>query len=73
MSRYIPEDIIRDIRDKADIHEVISTYVRLSKSGNRWKGLCPFHQEKTPSFFVNSDNQAFHCFGCGMGEMYLHL
>ena len=67
MSRYIPEDIIRDIRDKADIHEVISAYVRLSKSGNRWKGLCPFHQEKTPSFFVNSDNQAFHCFGCGMG------
>jgi DNA primase len=67
MSRYIPEDTIRDIRDKSDIYEVISGYVQLKKSGNRWKGLCPFHQEKTPSFIVNADNQAFHCFGCGVG------
>jgi DNA primase len=67
MSRFIPEDTIRDIRDKADIHEVISGYVQLKKSGNRWKGLCPFHQEKTPSFIVSTDNQAFHCFGCGVG------
>jgi DNA primase len=67
MSRYIPEEIIREIRDKADIYDVISGYVQLKKIGNRWKGLCPFHQEKTPSFIVNTDNQAFHCFGCGKG------
>ena len=67
MSRFIPQEIIREIQDKADIHEVISGYLPLKKSGNRWKGLCPFHQEKTPSFFVNTEAQAFHCFGCGKG------
>ena len=67
MSRYIPEDTIREVQDRADIHEVISGYVQLKRAGKRWKGLCPFHNEKTPSFVVNPDMQAFHCFGCGKG------
>ena len=67
MSRYIPEDIIREIKDRADIYEVISGYIQLKKNGNRWKGLCPFHQEKTPSFIVSPERQAYHCFGCGKG------
>ncbi len=50
-----------------DIHDVISEYLALSRSGRNLKGLCPFHSEKTPSFFVNPERQSFHCFGCGVG------
>jgi len=67
MSRYIPEDSIREIKDRADIYEVISSYIPLKKNGNRWKALCPFHQEKTPSFIVSPERQTYHCFGCGKG------
>lgn len=67
MSRFIPQDILSDIQERADIHDVISGYIQLKKAGSRWKGLCPFHHEKTPSFFVNPEAQAFHCFGCGKG------
>jgi DNA primase len=67
MNRYIPENIIREIKDKADIQEVISSYIPLKKNGNRWKALCPFHQEKTPSFVVSLERQTYHCFGCGKG------
>lgn len=63
----IPESTIQEIRDRADIVALISRYVDLKQAGPNWKGLCPFHNEKTPSFNVNTDRQIFHCFGCGEG------
>lgn len=62
------EAFIQQVRESADIVEVVSEYVSLRKKGGRnYFGLCPFHQEKTPSFSVNPDRQIFHCFGCGKG------
>lgn len=63
----IPKSTIDTIRDRADIAEIVEQYVDLKRSGTRLKGLCPFHSEKTPSFFVNPDMQMYHCFGCGQG------
>lgn len=63
----ISEDKIQEIRDRADIVEVVSSYLPLKRSGANYQGLCPFHQEKSPSFNVNSARQIFHCFGCGVG------
>ena len=61
-------DAVEAVRTAADLHEVVSGYVALKKSGgNRWRGLCPFHQEKTPSFYVDADKQLYYCFGCGSG------
>src|SRR5215471_17886507 len=59
--------MINQIRDRIDIAEVIGQHVSLSRAGQNLKGLCPFHQEKTPSFTVSSSRQIFHCFGCGAG------
>ncbi len=61
------EEILDEIRNRLDIVEVISEYVSLKPSGKGYKGLCPFHQEKTPSFMVDREKQIFHCFGCGEG------
>lgn len=66
MVRY-SEDILDEIRNRIDIVALISEYVPLKKSGKGYKGLCPFHQEKTPSFMVDEQKQIFHCFGCGEG------
>ncbi len=66
MARY-SEEILDEIRNRIDIVTLISEYVPLKKSGKNFKGLCPFHQEKTPSFIVNRERQIFHCFGCGEG------
>lgn len=55
------------VRAASDVVEVIGQYVTLKKTGRTWKGLCPFHQEKTPSFTVSPERQTFHCFGCGAG------
>jgi DNA primase len=63
----IPEEKIEDIRNSADIVDIISTYVQLKKRGKNFVGLCPFHQEKTPSFTVSEEKQIFHCFGCATG------
>lgn len=63
----IPEDKIAEVRSRADIVRVIGRSVNLKKAGRNWKGLCPFHSEKTPSFNVQPDKQIFHCFGCGAG------
>jgi len=63
----IPEAIVQEIRDRADIVGLIGRYVELKQAGRNFKGLCPFHDEKTPSFNVNADRQIFHCFGCGAG------
>jgi DNA primase len=60
----IPDDVITQIRDAADIVAVIGQHVQLKKAGTSWKGLCPFHGEKTPSFNVVPAKQFFHCFGC---------
>lgn len=61
------EKTIEEIRSRVDLVELISEYVELKKSGTSYKGLCPFHGEKTPSFMVNSLKQIFHCFGCHKG------
>ena len=60
----IPDDVITQIRQAADIVAVIGQHVQLKKAGRNWKGLCPFHGEKTPSFNVSPDKGFFHCFGC---------
>jgi DNA primase len=65
--RSIPPEILQQIRDRIDIIDLISTYVSLSKAGQNYKGLCPFHSEKTPSFSVNPVRQMFYCFGCSVG------
>ena len=61
----IPEDTIQAIRDRVDLVDLIGRYVALKKAGRSFKGLCPFHQEKTASFTVTPDRGIFHCFGCG--------
>ena len=63
----IPEETIRQILDRVDIVDVISSWVPLKQAGRNFKAPCPFHHEKTPSFVVNPDKQIFHCFGCGVG------
>jgi DNA primase len=63
----IPEATIQEIRSRADIVAFVSRYVDLRQAGRNWKGLCPFHNEKTPSFNVNPDREIFHCFGCQAG------
>jgi DNA primase len=62
-----PDSFVDEVRRTADIVRLISDHVSLRKMGTSWKGLCPFHQEKTPSFNVRSEPAAFHCFGCGEG------
>src|SRR4051812_11283238 len=62
-----PQRFIDDLKQQADIVVVIQDYVSLKKVGGTYKGLCPFHGEKTPSFHVNRDKGFFHCFGCGVG------
>ncbi len=64
---YYPGEVIDDIRSGNDIVDVIGQYVSLKRSGSSYVGLCPFHNEKTPSFHVNREGQYFHCFGCGAG------
>jgi DNA primase len=64
---FFPEDKVSEVRDRSSILEVVSDYVKLKKAGKNYKGLCPFHTEKTPSFMVNEEKQIFHCFGCGEG------
>jgi DNA primase len=63
----IPEATIQAIRDRIDLADLVGRYVSLKRAGRNWKGLCPFHEEKTPSFNVHPERQIFHCFGCGAG------
>lgn len=67
MAQLIPQETIENIRRQTNIVDVIGQYVQLKKSGKNYLGLCPFHNEKTPSFSVAEDKQIFHCFGCGKG------
>jgi DNA primase len=64
---FYSEELIEEIRGKNDIVDVISGYVKLTKKGANYWGLCPFHNEKSPSFAVSVDRQTFHCYGCGVG------
>ncbi|MDD7390609.1 MAG: DNA primase [Lachnospiraceae bacterium] len=64
---YYPEEIIDEVGRANDIVDIIGQYVKLKRQGSRYVGLCPFHNEKTPSFSVSADMQLYHCFGCGVG------
>ena len=66
MARY-SDEIIDEVRQNNDIVDIISQYVHLKRSGRNYFGLCPFHNEKSPSFSVSPEKQIFHCFGCGVG------
>ncbi len=65
MRAIINDQVIEEVKDRADILEIISRYTELKKSGNNYMGLCPFHDEKTPSFSVVPEKGFYHCFGCG--------
>jgi DNA primase len=67
VDRRLPPSFIQQVQDGSDIVDVVSDYVALKKSGRNYAGLCPFHQEKRPSFTVSPEKQLFHCFGCGAG------
>ncbi len=67
MSGIISEKDIEQLREHINIVDVVSDYVALKPAGRRFRGLCPFHSEKTPSFFVDPEKQLYHCFGCGNG------
>jgi len=67
MGYKINEELIEKIHDSCDLVDVVSRYVHLKRSGSNFVGLCPFHNEKTPSFTVSDTKQLFHCFGCGAG------
>ena len=64
---YYPDELIEEIRSRNDVVDIISGYVRLQKKGNSYFGLCPFHNEKSPSFSVSPGKQMYYCFGCGAG------
>ena len=64
---YYPDEIIEEVRNKNDIVDVIGSYVKIQKKGSSYFGLCPFHNEKSPSFSVSGHKQIYYCFGCGAG------
>ena len=66
MIRY-SDELIEEVRQSNDVVDIISQYVHLTRKGRNYFGLCPFHNEKSPSFSVSPDRQIFHCFGCGVG------
>lgn len=61
------DDVLEEVRNRNEIVDVVSSYVKLRQKGGNYFGLCPFHNEKSPSFSVSADKQIFHCFGCGAG------
>ncbi|MDX1619912.1 MAG: DNA primase [Nitriliruptorales bacterium] len=73
MAGRIRRDDIETLRERADIVDVVSDHTKLTRAGSRWKGLCPFHSEKTPSFHVDPARNLFHCFGCNEGGDIYHF
>ena len=69
----ITDAVLAELRSAADIVQVIGDHTRLKKAGRSWKGLCPFHNERTPSFTVDRDKGLYHCFGCGAGGDVIHF
>ncbi len=69
----ITDGVLAELRSAADIVEVIGEHTKLKKAGRSWKGLCPFHRERTPSFTVDRDKGLYHCFGCGVGGDVIHF
>jgi DNA primase len=70
----IPPEVVREIRERTDVVDVVSRYVTLKRRGSSIKGLCPFHQEKSPSFYVVPKKDIYHCFGCGeSGDVFSFL
>jgi DNA primase len=67
MKLRFPEEFINKVRESSDLVEVASEYMTVSRNGDRYRGLCPFHREDTPSFYISSEKQLYHCFGCGAG------
>ena len=67
MSYIVDDEVLEKIRSQVDIVDLISDYIPLKKSGSNYMGLCPFHNEKTPSFSVSPTKGIFKCFGCGAG------
>ncbi|MBM4153263.1 MAG: DNA primase, partial [Kiritimatiellaceae bacterium] len=65
--KQIPRETIEEVRSRNDIADVIGSYIALKNAGSRFKAICPFHKEKSPSFTVSPDRQIYHCFGCGAG------
>ncbi len=73
MAQFYPDEVIQEVAARNDIVDIIAEYVRLKRSGKNYSGLCPFHNEKTPSFSVTPDKQLFHCFGCGAGGTVINF
>jgi DNA primase len=69
----INDNVLAELRSASDIVAVISDHTALKKAGRSWKGLCPFHNERTPSFTVDRDKGLYHCFGCGAGGDVIHF
>src|ERR1700681_382259 len=69
----ITDNVLAELRSAADIVAIISDHTKLKKAGRSWKGLCPFHSERTPSFTVDRDKGLYHCFGCGAGGDVIHF
>ncbi len=67
MRRRVTEEKIKELKETADIVEVVSEKVKLKKHGKNYIGLCMFHKEEAPAFMVSPDKQIYHCFGCGQG------
>ena len=64
---FYSDDLIEEVRARNDVVDLIGNYIKLTKKGSSYFGLCPFHNEKSPSFSVSRDKQMYYCFGCGAG------
>ena len=67
MKNFLSEELINEVKDANEIVDVISQYIQVKAAGSSYKALCPFHNEKTPSFIINKEKQFYKCFGCGEG------